>query len=334
MTQRWLGHSLSKLDLTEKCGTAGLLKSASGRSAVMSKWVHATGAGKIEEARGLYSQLDPDERSRCLEWSVPNKVEIGGTWWEYADAEVEVQFSILPNWMAGNYDDPDRFTRGIADIVWRDDLGDCLIVGDMKASRWTTSAGTDTLQLHAAGLALAAAYGLSSYVPFLWYLTDGEGEVGRVVELDSPEATRLRKRIGHAAQNREGPVTGEYCSKCYARWSCPAWSLPAHDTETWLAPLTGSEIQLDDEKAARLALALQVYDDVSERAWEQLKAYVSQGGRIATNGKEYRATQCKGRTSLHQVKLAERLSELGENLEDYKVQGLPWQRWGWYKEKK
>lgn len=330
MTKRKLPmHSASKLDLTERCGYSGTLKTAAGRAAIMSRWVHAQGAGQTEEAAALFASLDVEEQKDVLTWSLPKSIEVAGEVMRYDECAHEVRFALDADGAPVDYDSEDRITRGIADFVWTLPELPWVLVGDLKRSSRTLAEGTRSLQLHAAGLSAAEMLGKSSYIPALWYLEEGAAELGSTVELYSHEAMTYWVRVKHAATNTDGPITGAYCDRCYGRNQCVAWFMPAHTQESWLAPLAGGNVQLTDQKATELALMLPAVEEAVKLARKQLQAYVRQGGTIESAGKVYAPVITKGRESLDKRALEEALGDLTP----YTRRGPDFDTWRWIKRK-
>ena len=113
---------------------------------------------------------------------------------------------------------PSLLTAGRADIAW--ERRGCVYVADWKTGKWPATPAADNLQVNAAGMALCARTGSSSYLPMVYYARDGYWDVGREVVMGSADWMRVFGEVKTAALLDEAPRPGPHCAACWERKAC------------------------------------------------------------------------------------------------------------------
>ncbi len=315
-----MSHRMSSLPVAQYCGRSATLgaKYGAGRRAIMGRAFHAECAGDPSTAQ-LMLGLSPAERNELLTWHKPADVEVGGETLRYEDAvkEQEVHIGIeTPTSIVGH-----------VDFYWI--AGNDLFVGDIKATKWTTS-GPDSLQMLAYGLGLAMAHGCDRFTCGLWIATDGEWQwMDRFIEMT--EADALYWRIKAAAEMEDEAITGEHCENCYGRMHCNEYLLPAEFGSSDLASLAEPGYVLTNDVASWLVHIVQRQEKVVAVAKKQLQEFARRQGGIKDpeTGKVWAPTEQQGRESVLSVK--DLREQLGSEAEQYISRGKPFNRFMWRK---
>jgi hypothetical protein len=323
------GNRPSVLDVSRYCGLAGRLgaKYGTGRAAVMGQAFHAACAGE-PDANSLLQSLLPEEATEVMGWHKPTEFEIPdiGEVLSYDEAEVEVELAIDRDGEALNYEDPNAFTRGIIDMLWEtgDDLGDLIVVRDIKKQRWTVDWGPDgTLQLHCYGWMAAKLAGVARYSIGLWLAVEGEWIHGPTVDTTGFDGAEIWGLLEHAISNQSDTgTTGAYCRNCYARPHCPEWLLPGALIDGWARPLCeGADLdKITRPEALALLLRVQATEDLAKRAKENLAVVAERLGGIPdpTCGKVWRMVERAGSETVDKKSLR---ADLGAEAEKYFKRG-------------
>lgn len=155
---------------------------------------------------------------------------LASQWTPPEHAEVEVAWGLRPDGTYTDVDEPEPhvyvardggelLTAGRADLVF--ERAGVLHVVDWKTGRWAAAPAVANLQVHAAGLALAAQTGLHGYLPMIYYVRDGYPDFGDVVPLGSPVRAEMLERVREAATLPPEPRPGPWCARCWERKDCP-----------------------------------------------------------------------------------------------------------------
>jgi hypothetical protein len=297
------GHRMSAAPVTQYCSHAGVLGSiGAGRAAAQSSAWHALCSG-APDAQDRMLRLSPEEAAELTRWHRVADVDLGnGLVLRYADALKE--FSVAID-RYGSYVDPsspEAISTGHPDFAWIVQVGSLKIayVGDIKRSEWTVDEGTDSLQLHAYGLAVATKFDCDAYAVGIWAAIEGRWQWSELIDLESEVAHTWAKRVVAAVTN-DNPdyAMGPHCRSCYGRVRCPAWLLPPQLASTELAPLTGAT-ELTQDKACELLLTYQRFVDTAKRVEETLKDYAARNGGIRDpkTKKVWLPVICQGRESV------------------------------------
>ena len=298
-----MGHRISLLVITEKCGAAGPLseRHGAGQAAFMSSAFHALCAGDAasERQRGLLSRLSPAQRAELDDWRRPEPCEVHGVTLHPKDAAAERTVVIELDGSASAYPAGEAVTSagaltvGHPDMYWvvEADGRRVVFVGDMKRSLFTAEDGPDSLQLLTYMYALCAAHNADAGCCGIWPLTDGDGWVwGPMHDMRSMEAGALWARIREAAlAPHDEYVTGPHCGRCYASQHCQEYLLPVADPTSALAPLMEPGGLTPDNAGAALDL-FQRASTLLEAVEKRLKLYADQAGGIPVGGKVWKQT--------------------------------------------
>lgn len=335
------GNRISLLDVTRYCALAGQLgeeNNAVMRAAEMSAVFHASvaeGRPGTPLSRGLMKRialLSDDERNEMASWKYPTPIEVApGIVLDYWESTREEAVGIDEQ---GRYVDPstqDVLGRGFVDGYWVIDNWEgmrVLAVADMKKSKFTTSAGPDTLQCATYGFALADKHQCDAFVSGLWYLQEGEWNWSQhFVDLSSSAAARLWERCCAALQNRGQDATyGDHCTDCWERSRCKAWVLPAF--------LEEKDLVLDPsrpETLAKAALAAKAMGELKDQILGNIQAMARENPslRIEYNSKRYMPSNREGRES---VSVEDVRRVFGKDAEAIIKKGRPYQAFMWLKQ--
>ncbi len=294
----------SALGCAEYCPCSTELSEQSGisREAVKSSAWHALNAG---DGTALEA-LRPDEREEVAGWHRPEslRLSVGNDAYSlpYETAVTEHHVRLMER--------DALITEGTLDFAWALELhGDqkWVVIGDLKRNSWSVPDGPDCLQLAAYGHAYAMEVGAVGYIPVLFGAMDGEWLIGKAVDLTSPEALDLWKRIKRAAKNdhrqiekeeARRAVTGVHCRSCYGRQACPEWAILA-------VPGVDSDAAITEANAASYLLSAQSMEERAERIREAVKVLVERGATVAdkVTGKVFLPVVTTGRESLDKVAL-------------------------------
>lgn len=332
------GNRISLLDVSRYCGLAAKLGEANtavSRAAEVSSVFHAIGACVGQEwpddLKRRYALLSEGEQAEIMGWKLPAPVEVApGIVLDYAQSTREELVGIDE---LGNYVDPtkqDVLGRGDVDAYWvipEWEGARVLAVADMKKSKYTTSAGPDTLQTATYGFALANKHDCDAFVTGLWYLQEGEWNWSEhFVDLSTSAAARLWDRCLAALTHRTSTATyGDHCTDCWERQRCEAWVLPAFIEER--------DIVLDPERPETLAtaaLAAKAMGELSKRILDNVKAIAKDNPnlRITYNSKEFKPRNYDGKES---VAAEDVRKAFGAEAEKVIKKGRPYQAFSWVK---
>jgi hypothetical protein len=306
----------SSLDIARFCGLAPTLgaKYGAGRSAAMSSAFHAH-AAKTPEAPRLLARLTPEERTDVLARALPGDLtlpSVGTLRYQDASKELAVALVGLPG------KDP---IIGTCDMAWQVDDG--IVVGDIKATRFSSAHPNESLQMAAYGFALTQKAGASWYIPAHWIVDDGRWLIGERVDVDSIDgAARLEDVVFAAEHTATVGSPGPHCQECYERSHCPEYLMPPELAATSLAKFTeaGAIYSYDDvQTIARLEKTLEV-------AKRQLKDSARQSGGIpGPDGKIWKPVTMPGRQS------ADLKALQAAGMTEYIKQGESFEQFRWVK---
>jgi hypothetical protein len=331
---------MSSLPISKYCGLAPKLYAqyGSGRPAAMSTAHHARCAGD----EGPMMRLTDDEREEVTSWQKPTDVVFeDGTTLAYADAAKEVEVCLSP--MGWPCERDEALCVGHLDFAWIVQLPEpkrspmvhetkIAYVADIKKSRWTTPEGTDSLQLHAYGMAYAQKMGCAGYVVGIFIPTEGEWIWSKtIIWLGSVVHGEIWAAILASATNEgEQGSLGHHCSNCYARLHCPEWTLPAALASTALAPLAAGQVPTA-EKAAEMVQLVKAGKQLFDQAEENLKEWVRRGElRVLDGDREWKPVKTAGRMSWDSEKLE---SALGDGVAKFKKKGADFPTFRWVKKR-
>jgi hypothetical protein len=191
------------------------------------------------------------------------------------------------------YDVTDSEIAGTADLVGVVDA--TLHVYDWKWGYRTLTPAARALQLLFLAIAGVKAYDLDgARIAFFRLADDGKFFVDEAyidafdLELVADRLAGLMRRLYAAAQRVEaGEVLdvelGPHCQFCQAKASCPGQTSAALAVAGYKAPT-----ELTPEIAAQAWAALELYDDISERARKQLREFAKLAPIPLPGGKEMR----------------------------------------------
>lgn len=318
----------SALGPAEYCPRSTEISEQSGisREALKSSAWHALNAG---DGTALEA-LRPDERDEVAGWARPGESLLRVFFGKdivvklaYGDAVKEHHVRLMER--------DALITEGTLDFAWVVEVNGqkWAVVGDLKRNSWSVPDGPDCLQLAAYGHAYAMEVGAVAYTPVLFGAMDGEWLVGQAVDLTSPEALDLWKRIKRAAKNdhrqidREEArraVTGAHCRSCYGRQACPEWAILATRSAESDAPIT-------EASAASALLSAQAMEERAERIREAVKVLVERGATVVdkVTGKVFLPVVTAGRESLDKAALLKDYPEAAK----YWRKGKPGARFEW-----
>lgn len=311
-------HRMSSLPVARYCGLSPTLLNPSGRAAVISTAFHARCAD-LPDAEDKWALLTDEERAELEDWQVPPDTIVEGARLKYSEAAVEQEVSL-----EGIVGHPDMYW------VCEVDGRTIVFVADIKKSRFSAVGGLSSLQLHGYAIALVEEHGADGYVVGIWLPVDAEWEWGEYVDAMSPEYARQRRVIIAASQTPPEANTGSHCSDCWSRLHCPAYTLPAHDPDSWLAPMTKPG-GLTKENAFDILVKLGAVKKVVEQVDANLKAFAKSTPISDGNGKEWGPGLQKGRESVCSPK--ELREKLGKDAERFIKRGGSFERYTWRKER-
>lgn len=308
-----MGHRMSHLPIARFCGKAWELDIGSARAAAVSSAFHAVCSGAPDAAE-RWARLTEKEQEELGSWEKPADTEFLGHTLRYSEAETEVELGLDEFGYSAPFEG--AFCPGHMDMGWVVVVNGkrYAIVGDIKRSRWTSH--PESLQLHAYGTAYAQKMGCVGYGLGIWAAKDGIWLWGtRFYELGSEEHERIVETAIAAAGNKSAEFsTGPHCSGCYGRLRCPAWTLPAVLSTTWLSALAGKS-DATPEELGRAMAAIEAQEEVLERARENIRAAHEQGSRVIHGDKEWRLVGGgKGRESVSVAAVREKFGAEAESI--------------------
>lgn len=322
---------ISALPILQYCGRAAELDTGSGRAAAMSTAAHAVFAG-APEARLLLDALTTKERAEVLEYKRPTPLEVFGCSLAYEDFRTEFSVALTDKCELPGLDDEPAFTghpdmAAVVAIKGRK----IAIIGDIKRRGiWTTTEGTDSLQLHGYGLAWALENDCDGWITAIWNAVDGGWTVREeVVWLNSEDWQLVVNKMRSTLLPGNGFATGPHCSGCWSRLRCPAHMVRLDGRD--VVPGTSLE-ELDNDKALEMLQTLKRNEDTNDALRKHLVAWADANDGIRDGyGKVWRAVKTKGReSSLPPKRLRE---ELGEVAEAYITRGADYYQHRWTNDK-
>lgn len=106
-------------------------------------------------------------------------------------------------------------TAGRADLVYAYRKEGILYIVDYKTGKSAVEPAPTNLQVNAAGLALADAFGARGYIPGVYLARDAAFDWGDPVEMGSAAAEDVFESVKAAALLPETPIPGDHCSYCW-----------------------------------------------------------------------------------------------------------------------
>ena len=200
-----------------------------------------------------------------------------------------------------------------------------VVLVDLKRSKWTTPDGTDSLQLHAYGMALTIELDCDAYLPCIWACEEGELLVGELVRSGSDTWVETMEEVESAAYHVEGKATvGGHCMNCYAREHCPEFLLPGALADTTLGPAVTGAIKTNQDALA-CVLALKALDKLSTAAEKNLKVWAERHGGIydPSTKQVWGPNEGKGGSSLDKEALEQALASHNMTLAQFTRPGKP-----------
>lgn len=229
---------------------------------------------------------------------------------------VETKQGLSPVEIGEQY--PNVLVSGSFDMAWHFPEHSLVIVEDIKSSIFAVKARTESLQLHAYGIAYAKKMGADRYIVGIWDASEGRHYFGQVVELDSFECEEYCARIEKAAKHvGENYVQGTHCSQCWVRSSCPSHLAGVPDSDAYRVMRAGAT-----ESDARAAMVeAKRLTDQSQKLSNAVKSWVKAHGYIRSeDGRmRYGLTLSSGRKSLDQAAVKRALGV--KSLDDFMKEG-------------
>lgn len=302
------GNRMSSLELSQYCGRAGSLNSASGRPAVMGSFAHAK-FGKQPDEKAWRLKLTDEEVEEVEGWHSPAPLVIRG-WgtFEYRNAEKEVTVALNSKGGYCEEGDPDCVTVGHIDSCWVNDRHAGIkiaVISDIKKSKYTVD-GPTTLQNWSYGLAWASKHNCTHLVMDIWAATEGEHITSEVFDLF--DCGDQLERVLHAAQNVDvdNPIMGVHCSSCYGWQRCDAYTVIASNVDGM-----ADEEEIAPRNASMLLMQAEAHIRFGDLTKKRLKLYADRTPIISEDGfRSWGKTIMKGKESVPGVKkLRESLGE-------------------------
>lgn len=269
-----------------------------------------------EAAPELLARLEPKERQRVEALPRPELPE---------GARHQVHFALDATGRSVEYNSLRRVVRGRADVTWPEQADQLLVVGDFKAGATWIEDGAESLQVAAAGFALADATGARAMRTGIYRAALGRWLWSEDIDLGSEKAAEMWRRILVAVERKPVAAPGPWCEGCWQRGHCPERLLPvlSGDVDEALKPFTVDGPPLTPSRAAVGLRVVAAMRDVADRAEEHIRAAVRDGLRIEQDGKVYGPSEVAGRVTAD-VGALER-----DGATQYLRVGKSYQRWGW-----
>lgn len=326
-----MGHRMSLLPITQRCGQAGRLSSLTSQAntAMGTAWhAHNLKPGS-EESKAAFAKLSAEEVEEVLSWGKPADIETPHGWLRYDHCWKEQEVALDLDGEHCRADDSRCVTVGHVDMHQVMPGGEYVYVVDPKRSEWTVQDGPESLQLHAYGLACASKFRCRYYVLGIWGCIERRWWwAERAVDVWSDEADDIRQRVVRAALSDGGShAIGAHCRGCYGRALCPAWLMPPELAESSLAPLAAGELALTNDVALQLLLTVQRAEDTVKKAKDILKEWSLQNGGIVDDGsgKRWGGVRMPGRETLNRAALAQD----GVDISKYMRTGKDYEQMRW-----
>jgi hypothetical protein len=188
-------------------------------------------------------------------------------------------------------------SEGTADIVLTHEDGSITVVDWKTGSADKVDPPDTNLQVLCYALAVAMERGAKKFRAGLYFTNYPPLRLSRWFT-DGDDFWRVLDEIKTAASNdRDTPVKGPHCDRCYRRTHCSAWMLPASLGETALAPFT-APAGLNKSNAAEALRVVKAMKDAIEIADKKLKDFARETGGIESDGKVWAPTERRGRRSI------------------------------------
>lgn len=205
------------------------------------------------------------------------------------------------------------------------DKGDVAVALDYKSHRRVTRAERNwQVRSHA----LAASSLLGGEIKRVWagigYLDTGDLDIAEfspvslgAAWVDLHEVCDRVERVRHLPVEQLTPRRGPWCEYCPALLSCPAQKT-ALASFMRQADISEAVANATPEQIDELRTMLRTFEQLSKQATDALRMRVAREPIPLPNGKVLRLIEIT-QSRLSTGKMQARLSELGENLDDYKI---------------
>ena len=224
---------------------------------------------------------------------------------------------------------PNVIVRGSLDFGFHFPSFGLVVVVDVKSSIYAVKDMDKSLQLHGYGIGYAKKMGATRYLVGIWDASDGKYYFANdIIEVDSFEYEAYKNDIIQISQQtEENLVTGQHCSGCWDRFSCPSHVLSSVDADKpELRLLTGKASESDVLESLQVAVRLKdrvkLIEDAA-KAWANIKGPVLDH---KTN-KVWGPVLKRGKKSLDQERV---MNDLGvSSLDSYMSVGNSYNQYQW-----
>ncbi len=297
----------SSLQLSELCGLAPAL----GAKFPETSPAAASGIEKHSEIAALINGIKLPKVSPEAEWAVEWLRGIDGSTGAKAEVFVELR-------------DPDSetvITSGTLDAAVSMSDGVPLIVDWKGGDPMNVPDVFDSLQL----ASYSIAYGLLTDAPAVsWqYVFLRDRRASDRFTLAQADWWPWIERIKAAATREPIATPGVWCGGCFQKHHCDAWRDRAATALRVLGENT--EVALNDDVAAVLALRRDAAAKALDIVDEVLKTYVRSGGKVQAGGKAWSPSQRAGRSTVDVDALK------AQGIEIPMKTGKPYEVWSWAK---
>lgn len=214
--------------------------------------------------------------------------------------EAEVRVSLA------DPDDGELISRGTADLVLTDEDGSITVVDWKTGNPDKVDEPDGNLQLLTYGLGLALERGAPRFRVGLYFTEYPPLRLSKWF-VDGQQYWDTLARIKKATTlDRNTPVVGQHCDRCYRRKHCSAWLLPVAVGADALAPFTKPN-GLTTDNALRALAVVRAMKDAIDVAEARLRDHARANGGIKDGGKIWGPVPRKGRRSIS----LERVEEAG-----------------------
>lgn len=211
-----------------------------------------------------------------------------------SDAQTELRLAVKwgeKDFVACDYDDPDAFARGRADIFMISDDTTSALVYDHKTQPNIEPA--DTFQLGFYAWVILKTYPFLDDVKTILHFTRygyySEEHVwtrDQLQDIEDEICTRI-----HNIENRVAwePVPYKNCQYCPFLLQCPAMKefIEVMENGTYRVNMNDFNIIGDTQKAVKIAGLVTIVEEVSKNAKHALREYVKKTGPVAIPGRVY-----------------------------------------------